>query len=425
MSLVTVLGRAFASNLRTLSVDSGERTTLAAAGIQEPTIQSYFAWRRSVAMMVLLATFLSAGLTTYLEFSETEDRLSSVQTRLEKLLEDAKEKVLPIPDESEESDEDSSTGEATDEESPLDAKPASEADEKHPTTAFGQFADGVHLVSLYAMPLSAVAVLLCWTRLKRSFQILVTGFAFAFFVPMLVALCPWSWWGYVEPHVAPDKDPAKFFVSLAESILEGAVYLVTLLPTVLSLVPGVQRACLRVKTLLPESMLPGWFLVTAAPFYALFLLVIFVAANQIASDPIFLIGMFLFLAAPFLYVVRAEAFTRPLLSNDDFLQMRRAQRMIGGITALAGLLLITYLATQEVMGIRLIGLDEKTSVLRPIDLVGFLLELISRSMFMTLLGADLFMRMNLSAWKHSQTLDSSPAAANYHRVMGELEQVAK
>ena len=112
MSIVTVLGRAFASNLRTLSVDSSERTALEAAGIQEPTIQSYFAWRRSVAMLVVLATFLSAGLTTYLEFSETDDRLSAVQTRLEHLLEEAKEKVLPSSDESEESDEEPSAEEA-------------------------------------------------------------------------------------------------------------------------------------------------------------------------------------------------------------------------------------------------------------------------------------------------------------------------
>ena len=76
-------------------------------------------------------------------------------------------------------------------------------------------------------------------------------------------------------------------------------------------------------------------------------------------------------------------------------------------------------------GVHLIGLSEKNSVFRPMDLVGFLLELIGRSMFMTLLGADLFMRMNLAAWKHSQTLEGSPEAANYHRVMGELEHIAK
>ena len=424
MSISTVLVRAFASNLRTISVGTGEQMTLAAAGIEEPTIQRYFAWRRSVALMVVLATLLSAGLTTYLEYTETGDRLSGVQTLLEDFLEEAKES-LPLVQEMEDADDEPSTEDAPGAKSPLPAKSASDSDEEEPATAFGRFADGIHLASMYALPLAAMAVLLCWTRLKLSFQILLAGFLFAFFVPMLVALCPWSWWGYVEPKVSPDKAPAQFFLLLAESILEGAVYLVTLLPTVLSLVPGVQRACLRVKTLLPESMLPGWFLVAAAPFYALFLLVIFVAVNQIASDPVFLIALFLVLAAPFLYVARADVFTRPLLSDEDYGRMRRVQRIVSGITVLAGLLLIYRVASQEMFGVHLIGLSEKNSVFRPMDLVGFLLELIGRSMFMTLLGADLFMHMNLAAWKHSQTLEGSPEAANYHRVMGALEHIAK
>lgn len=423
--IAKALGRAFASNLRILSVADCEQSTLQAAGIQEPTIQRYFVWRRSVALVVVLVTLLSAGLATYCEYTETGDRLSGLQTRLEGLLENAEE-VLPLPDvmddpSSDEGDEEE-TAEAT---KPSGVTDASSAEGEGPATAFGRFADGVHLVSLYAMPLAAMLVLLCWTRLKLSFQILLAGFAFGFFVPMLIALCPWSWWGYVEPNVSPEKDPAQFFLLAAESVLEGSVYLVTLLPTVLSLVPGVQRACLRVKTLLPESVLPGWFLVSAAPFYALFLLVIFVAVNQIASDPIFLIGMFLVMAAPFLYVARADVFTRPLLSEDDYKRMRSMQRIIGGITALAGITLLVYLASQQVLGVRLIGFDEKTSVFRPIDLVGFVLELLGRSLFMTLLGADLFMRMNLAAWRHERTLADSPAAANYHRAMGELEQVAK
>lgn len=430
MSIITTLGRAFTSNLRTISVDSGEQSKLVAAAIQEPTLQRYFVWRRSLAMMVVLTTFLSAGLATYCELTETGDRLSGVQTRLENLLEDAKADILPDPGEEDESDEEPSGDEATVDKSPSKSKPASDATEEkaaeqEPTTAFGQFADGVHLLSLYAMPLAAMAVLLWWTRLTRTFQILLTGFALAFFVPILLALCPWSWWGYVKPHVSPEKVPAQYFESLAESTLEGVFYLVTLLPTVLSLVPGAQRACLRVKTLLPESMLPGWFLVAAAPFYALFLLVIFVAVNQIASDLIFVIGMFLFLAAPFIYVARAEVFVRPLMSDEDFYQMRRVQRMVGAVTVLAGLLLIGYLATQEIMAVRLVNFDEKASVFRPIELVVFLLELIGRSMFMTLLGADLFIRMNLAAWKHGLTLEGTPAEAHYHRVMGALEQVAK
>ena len=114
--------------------------------------------------------------------------------------------------------------------------------------------------------------------------------------------------------------------------------MVVLLPTVLSLVPGVQRACLRVKTLVPESMLPGWFLVAAAPFYALFLLVIFIAINQITSEPLLLISMLLLAGAPFIYVFRADVFTRPLMTEADYLRMRRVQQVVSGATALAGLL---------------------------------------------------------------------------------------
>ena len=72
--------------------------------------------------------------------------------------------------------------------------------------------------------------------------------------------------------------------SMAYGIAYGAEYLITLLPTVFSLVPGIQRSCLRVKTLLPQSILPGWFLVAACPFYAMVMLVIFVAANQVAGS---------------------------------------------------------------------------------------------------------------------------------------------
>ena len=277
-----------------------------------------------------------------------------------------------------------------------------------------------HIFSLYALPLAALAVACCWTRLKLSFQFLLVGFLIAFFVPMLVALCPWSWWGEPEQKVMFDQDPALYLQLLLEGLLEGAQQMVVLLPTVLSLVPGVQRACLRVKTLVPESMLPGWFLVAAAPFYALFLLVIFIAINQITSEPLLLISMLLLAGAPFIYV-----FARPLMSEADFLRMRRVQQVVSGVTALAGLLLVVYLAPQQYFGIHLVGLDVKTSLLGPLDLIGFFLEVIGRSLFMTVLGADLFMRMNLSTWQHHRTLAGSSAAEGYDRVMGAMEQISE
>ena len=58
----------------------------------------------------------------------------------------------------------------------------------------------------------------------------------------------------------------------------------------------------------------------------------------------------------------------------------------------------------------------------PLDLVEFLLETISRSMFITVLGADLFMRLNLTAWKSTHAFAGTPEAEDYDRVMAEFER---
>ncbi len=393
-----IVTRAFSSNLQSISVSGHERKTLEAVGVLEPVLQRYLVWRRSIALVVVIATVLSVGFTFLIDNYQDGNSREGVHTTVETFLEEALE------------------GSVLDEEETAGESPV-------PTTLFGSLADGVEEVSFYGLPLASLAILFCWNRFKVSNQIVVAGFVLTFFVPMIVALCPWSWWGYIKPNVTPESNPAKFVLILAENALEGAKYLFVLLPTVLSLVPGVQRACLRVKTLLPESMLPGWILVAAAPLYALALLVTFVAINQVASDPIFLTSVVLFLAGPFIYVAYAETFTRPLLSNDEFAQMRFVQMVVGVVTAVAGILLILYLTTHQVLGIQMIGMDEESSVLRPVDLVGFFLELIGRSMFMTLLGADILVRFNMTAWKHAKILEASPEAAGYHRVMQEFQQM--
>lgn len=429
----TVIRRAFAANLHKVSATSGEQLTLEAAGIHEPTIQHYLAWRRSMVVMVVLATILSASLTTFRALTESGDR-SPFSAVTERLLEEAGESPLavPEPDDSDESgvshDDAPRTDKAPVKAPRLNAAAAlaelqGEAEQR--TTAFGRFADAVHLASLYAAPLAALAALCWWTRFKLTSRILAVGWAFAFFVPMLIALCPWSWWGYVEPKVSPGKYGPQHYRAMVEGILEGAEYLIALLPTVLSLIPGVQRACLRVKTLLPESILPGWFLVAAGPLYALFLLVIFVVINQIASNPLFLVGMSLLLAAPLVYVIRADVFTTPLTSDEAYRGMRRAQWIVGGMTAMGCIVLVIYLTTCDVLGIHLIGLDEKTSLLRPIDLVDYSLEFVGRLLFMTVLGADLFMRMNLAAWKSFGQFMQSGKTEDYDRVMHSMQQISQ
>lgn len=490
MFLITDLQRAFTSNLRTISTTDREQACLQTAGIDEPTLQRYFAWRRSMALTVVLATLLSAGLATYRTLTETEDQPGIFEAMSREVLERSKSALIPnapgakttvdaavsavdeakaladeartIVDEAktaigkeieknervkaaleklkatvedvkaarkDKEDEEDSDDEPAASQSPVKLSAAAtdstadDVSDDKPPNAFERFEDAMHLATLYALPVAALAVVVFWMRFQFTFRILAAAFALSFVVPLLFSFCPWSWWGYPEPKLTPGQQPAKYFQDVVEGILDGVDYLVVLLPIVLAVIPGVQRACLRVKTLLPESMLPGWFMVTASPFYAMFLLVMFVGINQAISAPLFLVGMLLFLIAPMIYVFKAETFTSPLSTEADLARIRRVQAAVGGVTALAGALVVAYFATQDMFGVHLVGLDPKTSLLRPLDLVEFFLEVVSRSMFVTVLGADLFVWMSVTEWKNSKAFAGTTGAADYDRTMQAMQEV--
>lgn len=407
------LRRAFAANPHQVPVGEREDAILAARGVEQPTLRIYFVWRRSLMVFVVLSTLLSAGVATYRDYTEPAEETDW-----------AEELAGYLPLSAFEEDEDDGDDEepaATSSPQP-DTEPGEEI-RREPQTAFARFTEGVELAALYALPIAALGAVLFWTQFAISFGIILAAFAFSFLVPMIIALCPWSWWGYVEPVVSEKTQPLQFWQLKVEGLLEGAAYLVTLLPTVLSLIPGVQRACVRVKLLIPQSALPGFFLAAASPFYALFLLVIFVAINQFDTHPLFFAGMLIFLAAPLTYAATSNLVTRPLATEDDFRKLKLVQRFVGLMTAVAGGLIVAYLTTRDFRGIHLLGFDYEKSLLVPLDVVEFLLEVLSRSMFVTVLGADLFMRMNLKAWQHERAFRGKPEAADYDAVMSEFQRI--
>ena len=476
MFLVNIFKRTFNSNLRTVTASDTERSTLAASGVQQPTVQNYLAWRRGLLAFVVIATTVGVAVDQYREWTEEDSGVDIFETLKEHFssvvppkidLEKAKEKVQEKIDEVKENmpdaaeaeaklretieestpgekksnedkpEEQDSTGpdlseqeaseEAKDEPSPAkeQTSTAASTDEK-PKTIFAQYEDLIHQIAYYSLPVAALAAMLFWTRYKLSSYLLIAAFAFSFLLPILLAFAPWSWWDGAEAILPADATPAQKLEHTVDGLVAGGEYLVQLLPTLLSLIPGVQKACLRVKTLLPQSILPGWFLVSLSPFFALFLLIIFIAINQILSTPLFFTGMILFISAPLIYVIRARVFTAPLATPEDYRRMLLTQKMVGGLTALAGALLLVFLVSKtsgDVMGIRLYGLDSKTALLTPLDLVEFVIQTLSRGMFMTVLGADIFMRMNLSAWKNTRAFEGTKEAAEYNDIMGEMEQV--
>jgi len=425
------LARAFTSNLGAIAVSPAEQTTLTAEGIAEPTTQRYVLWRRATVLMVVIFTALSALVSTYSTFTEDDQpglmetftetalqKLETISPTAAKYIKPSDEKAAPADEKSEKTDK---------------AEPAEKAEkdekggkdeEEEQLKAMGKIADGLGLLALYALPIAALIVLFLGNRFRLAFRVMVIAFAFSFFAPMLFALCPWSWWGVAEQNVSAASNPALFLKDQAEGVMEAVGILAGLLPSVLSLIPGVQRACLRIKTLLPQALLPGWFIVVASPLYGLFLLVVVVAVDQFTSHPAILIPLALLSAASLTYAIRADAFTRPLLCEADYRRVRGVQRIVGLMTMLAGVILVVFLATRDVFGIHLVGLDSKTSLMRPIELVEFLMEVLGRSMFISALGAEFIMRMNLTAWRQGRDLAASDTLTVYDGAMEGLQKVA-
>jgi hypothetical protein len=224
-----------------------------------------------------------------------------------------------------------------------------------------------------------------------------------------------------ENLVAHLARPAQRFERIAEGMAWGFYYVAVLSPAVLALVPGIMRACVRVKMLLPGALLPGWLLVAAAPFNGLLVLVSFVSLAQVAPSPLLLAGMLFWTAAPLAYLARAGIYTRPIASADELRSARRVQAVAGVLALGSAGCLLAHAATWEAFGLRLVGLEATTSHFRPWQVVRYGLDFTGRALFVTVLGADLLLQATLSAWRHQRAFRASPVAAKFDRLMERLE----
>jgi hypothetical protein len=352
-----VLRRAFTWDLSGATVSPIELDRLVRRGVGQDTLQRYLAWRRSLLLAVVLPLAFSAALGT---LNDLED--------------------LPY------------------------------------LTRLGMLVTGLDLVSLYVLPATALTAALLWARPKLSYRVLVGGWAVGFLMPLLTSLLPLRWLLTI-----PDEYGETVSKVARELIDVGAAFLYYfgLMPTVLSLIPGGLRACVRVKSLLPGSTLPGWFLVAGSPLYVLLVLVLFIAVNQVIGNLLLLAGVAVLLTAPLVYLARAGLFVRPLPAARRA-SLGRVQWAFLGCTFLGAALLVAYLLTKEIGGVHLVGMDPDSSLMRPWKLGQFFIEYLGRTFFITVVAADLLLRATLASWRHEQAFAKTDEAADHERRMQEL-----
>ena len=354
--------RALNWNLATVPVEPDEEAKLIANGVDEEDARRYLVWRRSVLLVVAFPTVLSGLLATIEFLGRDNSGLSGLGILLELL----------------------------------------------------------RIAALFALPATAWFAARCWDQHRRSRQILLYGWLAAFLTPLLLALFPFSW--RVDMS-GGDPNLVSQMSGLLGLVGAIAVY-VTLMPAVLSLIPGVMRACLRIKTLIPESILPGIFLIAATPLYVLLFLVIFTTVNQLAGSLLLILAVLALLGAPLLYMLNAGIFIRPLRTPEEVAKVGQVQKLVLIAGAVGVGLLVLYAFSSSMMGRSLIGMSDRTSLMRPWSLavIQFPIEYFLRSLFTTALVADLIMQLNLALWRHTQAFQAMPEAQAYDRLMSEIEE---
>jgi len=376
--------RAFAWDLRGIVVVDEERAHFAATGAHHPDLQRYLAWRRSVLFVVCLPV-------AFLALLSMADNMGGDHTFL---------------------------------------------------SGLGRLWLAVQILVPFALPVSVIAAAIMWSNQRVSRSLIVYGWAISFLVPLALLLVPAHWLLDFHLSKGPDKGKAELVANFGFGLYAFTLLCLVLPIFTVSMAFGVQRACLRLKTLFPESILPGLFLVMAAPVFPLVLLPFFVLVQQLASNWLLVLGMLLLMSSPLVYLIKAKLFVRLLMPPEAFESMWRARWVALSLFWLGVLLLVAYAMNRVWLVPKLGGVDElftsidrktllgfgaDTSLMRPWDwrLVRWLvIETVARSMFTTVLVADLLVRINQAVWSYNRDLSLSPRSKVYDLLMTSMEQEA-
>ncbi len=222
-----------------------------------------------------------------------------------------------------------------------------------------------------------------WTNVSTTRMLARLSWACVFLVPFAVALIP------LAAFLDPQQYGGPQFVQVLAAAF-GVNYFVALLPSVFGLFPGLIRSSLTLKTLLPESTMPGWLAVVIAPIYALFFLLVLVIVVQLQSL-IGIIGFALLFLAPLNLTLHARELTSPVAPEHLPDTLGKVRRRFGMMNII-GLIAVLWVAKNAVQQIPLTGM------------LSFLANVISSILLVTIACSDLLISLFKAAFERENAL---------------------
>lgn len=126
-----------------------------------------------------------------------------------------------------------------------------------------------------------------WARPVVSMRSLRFGWLASFVLPLIPALFPLEMLfkkDVLEQWEEALGEEVYDSTILALKLALALAYAIQLLPVIVTFPGGAVRGALKILGLLPQSTLPGWILVVAAPFYSLLVCVALVIVTQVAGN---------------------------------------------------------------------------------------------------------------------------------------------
>ena len=267
-------------------------------------------------------------------------------------------------------------------------------------TGIGQLLTWLPSIALLLVPLGAIRAIVGWTELRSTSRFLVVCWLVSIVIPLLVALVPLDYLTDVGQLRASGGNGSVFTLR----VFLAVQYALALLPVVLSVPGGVLKGAQRVKSLFPSASLPGWFLVSVAPFYSMFTVVVFVLIDQIIGNGLLLLGVGLLAFTPWLFVIYRKVYARPLSLAEARSELSRASRVGGWLVLIGIACIVLFTLTAKVEGLDVIGGDSNSAVFTYVDVFRALAEVLSRSIVTAVVFCTVFLQMVYSEWTISRSL---------------------
>lgn len=282
---------------------------------------------------------------------------------------------------------------------------------------FGKLVQAASLLSVAGIPLAAAVGASYFQRFREPALAMLGGWGLAFAAPAIFAFIPLTWEVSVDDAMTANRASALSGISF----IGGLSVLGQLIPILFALPIGALRGAARNRLLLPESGLSGWIILASSLALVVLFSISLVVCNQIAPNPLPTVGFGLLLAAATWLLVDWRVILKPvaigagLPFQHSFLRFRWL--FWAGVGAL-----VLFLLSYEYQGVRLIGIDEKESAIRPWNatLWKFVAEFVARSLATMIFSADLSLQVSILAWRMDQEIVQTGGDDARNRAFTEL-----